>query len=201
MLLSAPINIFLPYLISEHSADGGTAYAAILRMYAVGVLQSKTGEPWRDGHILSPSGEGIFYDLSLMLIYGTLIFLYLLKRVSSGRPQKSTLPVGRATTPKDEDVAAEWASVEKMCNRSDRDFAKNTMVVRKLHKSYGTLQAVKELSLALRPAECFGLLGVNGAGKTTTFRMLTALTPMTYGEAFMADVALSEDPRKVRYSV
>ncbi|KAL1482950.1 hypothetical protein MTO96_033470 [Rhipicephalus appendiculatus] len=160
------------------------------------VLQTKTGEPWRDGHILSPSGEGIFYDLSLMLIYGTLIFLYLLKRVSAGRPQKNTLPVRQATTPKDEDVAAEWASVEKMCNRSGRDFAKNTMVVRKLHKSYGTLQAVKELSLALRPAECFGLLGVNGAGKTTTFRMLTALTPMTYGEAFMTDVALSEDPRK-----
>ncbi|KAL1448495.1 hypothetical protein MTO96_028226, partial [Rhipicephalus appendiculatus] len=83
-----------------------------------------------------------------------------------------------------------------MCRRSDRNFAKYTLVARRLHKSYGPLQAVKELSLALRPAECFGLLGVNGAGKTTTFRMLTALTPMTYGEAFMSDVVLSEEPRK-----
>ncbi|KAL3203447.1 hypothetical protein MRX96_011984 [Rhipicephalus microplus] len=83
-----------------------------------------------------------------------------------------------------------------MCNRSNRNFANSTLVARRLHKSYGKLQVVKELSLALRPAEVFGLLGVNGAGKTTTFRMLTALTPMTYGEAFMGDVALSKEPRK-----
>ncbi|KAL3203451.1 hypothetical protein MRX96_011985 [Rhipicephalus microplus] len=36
MLSSAPVNIFLPYLICEHSADGGSSYAAILGIYAVG---------------------------------------------------------------------------------------------------------------------------------------------------------------------
>ncbi|XP_037280039.1 phospholipid-transporting ATPase ABCA3-like [Rhipicephalus microplus] len=98
--------------------------------------------------------------------------------------------------PKDEDVAAEWKAVEEICNPSDINFANTTLVARRLHKSYGARQAVKEFSLALRPAECFGLLGVNGAGKTTTFRMLMAITPMTYGEAFMRDVALSKEPRK-----
>ncbi|KAL3203431.1 hypothetical protein MRX96_011969 [Rhipicephalus microplus] len=102
----------------------------------------------------------------------------------------------KTAIPKDEDVAAEWKAVEKMCNRMEINFANKTLVAQRLHKSYGTLQAVKELSLALRPAECFGLLGVNGAGKTTTFRMLTAITPMTYGEAFMRDVVLSKEPRK-----
>ncbi|KAL1469399.1 hypothetical protein MTO96_041066, partial [Rhipicephalus appendiculatus] len=36
MLSSAPVNILLPYLISEYSADGGTAYAVVMGLYAIG---------------------------------------------------------------------------------------------------------------------------------------------------------------------
>ncbi|KAH6929695.1 hypothetical protein HPB50_004765 [Hyalomma asiaticum] len=106
------------------------------------------------------------------------------------------MPEGEAVIPKDADVAAEWAAVEKTCEHGKGNIGGNVLVARRLHKYYGPLQAVKELSFALKPAECFGLLGVNGAGKTTTFRMLTALTPTTYGEALMKDVVLSEEPRK-----
>ncbi|KAH7946435.1 hypothetical protein HPB49_024941 [Dermacentor silvarum] len=104
------------------------------------------------------------------------------------------MPPGTAAMPEDEDVAAEWTAVETMCETGN--FGESTLVARRMHKSFGALQAVKELSFALRPAECFGLLGVNGAGKSTTFRMLTGLTQMTYGEAFMRDAVLSQDPRK-----
>lgn len=33
--------------------------------------------------------------------------------------------------------------------------------------------AVRQLTLGIRPGECFGFLGTNGAGKTTTMRMIT----------------------------
>ncbi|KAH6929567.1 hypothetical protein HPB50_002775 [Hyalomma asiaticum] len=106
------------------------------------------------------------------------------------------MPEGEAVIPKDADVAAEWTAVEEVCKNGNGNIGTNVLIARRLHKYYGPLQAVKELSFALKPAECFGLLGVNGAGKTTTFRMLTALTPTTYGEALMKDVVLSEEPRK-----
>lgn len=45
--------------------------------------------------------------------------------------------------------------------------------------------AVRGISFAVSPGECFGLLGVNGAGKTTTFRILTGDTFPSKGDAFI----------------
>lgn len=73
---------------------------------------------------------------------------------------------------------------------------KYAMVVDDVHKKYGTLHAVRGLSVAIRPQECLGLLGINGAGKTTTFRMLAALEPMTDGDAYTRDVVLSKQRRQ-----
>jgi ABC-2 type transport system ATP-binding protein len=41
-----------------------------------------------------------------------------------------------------------------------------------LRKSYGQVQAVREVSFAVQPGEIFALLGPNGAGKTTTLEIL-----------------------------
>jgi ABC-2 type transport system ATP-binding protein len=43
-------------------------------------------------------------------------------------------------------------------------------------KRFGDLQAVADLSFAIRPGEIFGFLGPNGAGKTTTLRMIMGIT-------------------------
>jgi ABC-2 type transport system ATP-binding protein len=44
--------------------------------------------------------------------------------------------------------------------------------VRGLHKSYGTLKAVDDISFEVAAGECLALLGPNGAGKTTTTEIL-----------------------------
>jgi len=44
--------------------------------------------------------------------------------------------------------------------------------VNNLVKSFGSVQAVRDVSFAVEPGEIFGLLGPNGAGKTTTIRMI-----------------------------
>ena len=43
-----------------------------------------------------------------------------------------------------------------------------------VNKSYGALQATKELSLSVERGQIHALIGPNGAGKTTTFYIFLA---------------------------
>ncbi|HSB33165.1 MAG TPA: ABC transporter ATP-binding protein [Nitrospirota bacterium] len=52
-----------------------------------------------------------------------------------------------------------------------------------LTKQYGTITAVKDVSLRVEKGEVFGLLGPNGAGKTTLIKTLTALSRPDEGRA------------------
>lgn len=50
--------------------------------------------------------------------------------------------------------------------------------ITQLRKAYGTIQAVKDISISVERGEIFGFLGPNGAGKTTTIRcMLDVIRP------------------------
>src|SRR3990172_9216252 len=66
------------------------------------------------------------------------------------------------------------------------------IAVRGLHKSYGDVQAVRGIDLAVHRGEVFALLGPNGAGKTTTVEILEG-----YRERSAGDVdVLGHDPAK-----
>ncbi len=52
-----------------------------------------------------------------------------------------------------------------------------------LSKAYGSIDAVKNLSLTVQHGEIFGLLGPNGAGKSTTLRILITTLSPTSGTA------------------
>ena len=52
-----------------------------------------------------------------------------------------------------------------------------------LSKSYGEVDALKDLDLELAQGEVLGYLGPNGAGKTTTTRLLLGLIRPTSGRA------------------
>jgi ABC-2 type transport system ATP-binding protein len=56
------------------------------------------------------------------------------------------------------------------------------LIATDLRKSYGQAEAVKSISLAIRPGECLALLGPNGAGKTTTVEMLEGLLKPDFGQ-------------------
>jgi ABC-2 type transport system ATP-binding protein len=47
---------------------------------------------------------------------------------------------------------------------------------------FGSVTAVRDVSIAVQPGEIVGLLGANGAGKTTLIRMLLGLIPATAGQ-------------------
>lgn len=67
-----------------------------------------------------------------------------------------------------------------------------------LRKSYGALDAVRNLSLDVFRGEIFGFLGPNGAGKTTTIRMACGLLRSDGGEVRVDGASLRDDPRGVR---
>ena len=50
-----------------------------------------------------------------------------------------------------------------------------------LSRKFGSLVAVRDVSLAVRRGEIFGVLGPNGAGKSTTIRMLCGILDPTGG--------------------
>lgn len=52
-----------------------------------------------------------------------------------------------------------------------------------LHKRFGSIHAVRGVSLKVEKGEVLGFLGPNGAGKTTTMRMLTGFLPPNEGTA------------------
>jgi ABC-2 type transport system ATP-binding protein len=46
------------------------------------------------------------------------------------------------------------------------------LLIENISKSFGSFQAVNELSMEVKEGSIFGFLGANGAGKTTTMRMI-----------------------------
>ena len=67
-----------------------------------------------------------------------------------------------------------------------------------LTKEYGTLRAVDGLTLAIPPAEVFGLLGPNGSGKTTTINCLTGLLKPTKGTVKVLGIDAQSDGLEAR---
>ncbi|MGH7581151.1 MAG: ABC transporter ATP-binding protein [Gemmatimonadales bacterium] len=63
-----------------------------------------------------------------------------------------------------------------------------------LHKVYGDLAAVQDLSFEVLPGEVVGLVGPNGAGKTTTLHCLAGITVPTRGRVRVAGHDLAADP-------
>src|SRR3954470_4526544 len=72
------------------------------------------------------------------------------------------------------------------------------IVLDRLSKSYGDVEAVQGLSLAIAPGTIFGFLGANGAGKTTTIRMLCGLVHPTSGSAQIAGLDVWRDRQLAR---
>jgi ABC-2 type transport system ATP-binding protein len=63
-----------------------------------------------------------------------------------------------------------------------------------LHKVYGEIVAVQDLTFRLEPGEVVGLVGPNGAGKTTTLHCLSGITIPTRGRVRVAGHDLARDP-------
>jgi ABC-2 type transport system ATP-binding protein len=73
-----------------------------------------------------------------------------------------------------------------------------TIEVSHLKKSYGSLNAVNDLSFSVKRGEIIGLLGPNGAGKSTTMRILTGYMPATSGSVRICGLPVASQSEETK---
>ena len=68
-----------------------------------------------------------------------------------------------------------------------------------IHKRFGGVHAVKDVSIDLYPGEVVGVLGHNGAGKSVLMTMLSGALPVDQGEIHIhGKPVVMESPRDAR---
>ena len=67
------------------------------------------------------------------------------------------------------------------------------ITVNNLHKTYGKVTALNNLSFTVNDGEIFGVIGPDGAGKTTLFRILASLLLPDSGSAEMNGLDVIKD--------
>lgn len=72
------------------------------------------------------------------------------------------------------------------------------VLIENLQKRYGSVTAVKDVTLKVEPGEIFGLLGPNGAGKTTTLRCLCTLSTPDSGKIEVSGISVLDNPKAAR---
>jgi len=70
--------------------------------------------------------------------------------------------------------------------------------VNNLYKSYGDIQALKDISFEVDKGEIFGVIGPDGAGKTSLFRILVSLLLPDKGSVELAGYDVIKDYKEVR---
>lgn len=74
----------------------------------------------------------------------------------------------------------------------------NGVKIERVSKSYGKVEALRDISLDIHAGELFGLIGPDGAGKTTLFRILTTLLLADEGKVSVCGLDVVRDYKKIR---
>ncbi len=67
-----------------------------------------------------------------------------------------------------------------------------------LSRSFGSLVAVRDVSLVVHRGEIFGILGPNGAGKSTTIRMLCGILDPSGGKGSVVGFDITKESEKIK---
>ena len=78
---------------------------------------------------------------------------------------------------------------------------KNIIEIDHLHKAFGDVKAVQDLSFRVREGELFAFLGINGAGKSTTINILCGLLAKDSGTVKIGGIDLDAEPDSIKRSL
>ncbi|MBR3965956.1 MAG: ABC transporter ATP-binding protein [Clostridia bacterium] len=74
----------------------------------------------------------------------------------------------------------------------------NMIEIRSLKKSFGDVDAVKDVSFSVKEGELFAFLGVNGAGKSTTISIICGVLPRDGGNVTVGGYDIDKDGEKIK---
>jgi ABC-2 type transport system ATP-binding protein len=72
------------------------------------------------------------------------------------------------------------------------------ITIEKLYKSFGEIEALKNISFEVKEGEIFGLLGPNGAGKTTTLHIIATILEPSAGSVLVDGLNVQKYKDKIR---
>lgn len=78
---------------------------------------------------------------------------------------------------------------------------KDIIKIDHLHKSFGDVHAVRDLSFRVKEGELFAFLGVNGAGKSTTINILCGQLTKDSGQVEIDGTNLEQDPNRIKQTL
>ncbi|XP_058448648.1 ATP-binding cassette sub-family A member 2-like [Malaya genurostris] len=144
--------------------------------------------------------SGLMSDFSSLLTTGAFCWTLigcleqnLHRRLQCPRPVRSIAGNLRGV---DSDVLEERRHVSRM---TVSEIGQHSVVLKQLSKRYGSVEAVRRLSLALKSGDCFGFLGSNGTGKTTVFKMLVGDESISSGEVWFSGTAGNQFETSIGY--
>jgi branched-chain amino acid transport system ATP-binding protein len=77
----------------------------------------------------------------------------------------------------------------------------NLLEVKNVTKTFGSLAAVRDVSLNVKPGELRAVIGPNGAGKTTFFNMISGFLRPTSGSIVFDGRDVTEFPAHQRVKI
>lgn len=85
--------------------------------------------------------------------------------------------------------------------RVSADGATDVLLIQGVSKSYGTLQAVKDVSFGVARDEVFALLGPNSAGKSTTYGIIRGEVRPDMGDVLISQKSITTERNAARASL
>lgn len=123
-----------------------------------------------------PGAAGVI-DAVREILYGFILMLLMLFRPQGILPERAGRILAKFSG-NEKPLQEDGFEIEAIGERDSSDPKKSVVELKGLSKSFGGLEAVKDVSLSLPYGEITGLIGPNGCGKTTIFNLITGyLTP------------------------
>jgi len=76
-----------------------------------------------------------------------------------------------------------------------------SIAIQNLSKTYGTQQALDDISFTTQSNHIIGFLGPNGAGKSTTMKILTGILPFQSGECRINTIDIQSDALEAKKNI
>src|SRR5690606_2966980 len=76
-----------------------------------------------------------------------------------------------------------------------------SIAIQNLSKTYGTQQALDDISFTTQSNHIIGFLGPNGAGKSTTMKILAGILPFHRGECRINSINIQSDALEAKKNI